>query len=106
MALRARQAPPTAAAPMPTPAANARPVIIRPVAIIVTPRLVRPARPGDPLKTPTDNTLPGNDADFFLLGKGEIPRDKMRKVTGAVRPFSGHILDLPKGVANVVAVKN
>jgi pilus assembly protein CpaC len=76
------------------------------LAIIVTPRLVRPARPGDPLKTPLDNTLPGNDADFFLAGKAEIPRATQRAVTGADRPFSGHILDLPKGGANVVAVKN
>ena len=76
------------------------------LAIIVTPRLVRPARPGDAVKTPLDNTLPGNDADFFLMGKGEIPRDQMRKVTGAVRPFSGHIIDLPKGNANVVVSKN
>jgi pilus assembly protein CpaC len=74
--------------------------------IIVTPRLVRPARPGDPLKTPLDNTLPANDADFFLAGKAEIPRAKERAVTGAERPFSGHILDLPKGGANVVAVRN
>src|SRR5439155_14930242 len=29
------------------------------LAIIVTPRLVRPARPNDPIKTPLDNTLPG-----------------------------------------------
>ena len=76
------------------------------LAIIVTPRLIRPARPGDPLKTPADNTLPGNDADFFLMGKGEIPRDTVRKVSGAVRPFSGHIIDLPKGVINVLATKN
>jgi pilus assembly protein CpaC len=76
------------------------------LAIIVTPRLVRPARPGDPVKTPLDNTLPGNDADFFLNGKAEIPRATMRAATGAERPFSGHILDLPKGGAHVVAVKN
>jgi pilus assembly protein CpaC len=74
--------------------------------IIVTPRLVRPARPGDPIKTPLDNTLPANDADFFLGGKAEIPRAKERVVTGAERPFSGHILDLPKGGINVLAVKN
>ena len=42
------------------------------LAIIVTPRLVRPARPGDVIKTPLDNTLPANDIDFFLMGKAEI----------------------------------
>jgi pilus assembly protein CpaC len=77
------------------------------LAIIVTPRLVRPARPGDAVKTPLDNTIPGNDADFFLTGKAEIPRATMRAAIGAERPFSGHILDLPKkGDAHVVAVKN
>ena len=46
------------------------------LAIIVTPRLVRPARPGDVIKTPLDNTLPANDADFFLTGKPSSPRDR------------------------------
>lgn len=76
------------------------------LAIIVTPRLVRPARPGDAVKTPLDNTIPGNDVDFFLMGKGEIPRDTLRKATGVDRPFVGHILDLPKGGAHVVVSKN
>ena len=40
--------------------------------IIVTPRLVRPARPGDVLRTPLDGTQPANDADFFLLGQAEV----------------------------------
>jgi len=75
------------------------------LAIIVTPRLVRPARPGDPVKTPLDNTVPGNDADFFLAGKAEIPRNELRTAMGAEKPYSGHVLDLPKGVPNVV-VKN
>ena len=44
------------------------------LAIIVTPRLVRPARPGDVIRTPLDNTLPANDVDFFLMGKTEIAR--------------------------------
>jgi pilus assembly protein CpaC len=83
------------------------------LAIIVTPRLVRPARPGDPIKTPLDNTLPANDADFFLDGKAEIPRAQQRAVMGVERPFAGHVidlprhvLDLPKGGQNVVASKN
>ena len=45
------------------------------LAIIVTPHLVRPARPGDVVKTPADDTLPPNDPDFFLLGKTEMTRD-------------------------------
>jgi pilus assembly protein CpaC len=76
------------------------------LAIIVTPRIVRPARPGDPVKTPLDNTLPANDPDFFLLGKGELPKAAARAAAGNVLPFSGHILDLPKGGTHVVAVRN
>jgi len=46
------------------------------LAIIVTPRIVRPARPGDVIKTPLDNKLPANDVDLFLMGKPEVsPRD-------------------------------
>jgi pilus assembly protein CpaC len=76
------------------------------LAIIVTPRIVQPARPGDPVKTPLDNTLPANDSDFFLYGKGEIPRGPRRAAIGATIPASGHMLDLPKGGAYVVSVKN
>ena len=67
------------------------------LAIIVTPRLVRPARPGDVIKTPLDSTLPPNDVDLFLMGKTEIPRSSARLAEGvAARQFAGHILDLPK----------
>ena len=76
------------------------------LAIIVTPRLVRPARPGDPVKTPLDKTLPGNDVDFFLMGKAEIQREAARMASGAVRPMIGHILDLPKKGGVIVSVKN
>jgi pilus assembly protein CpaC len=76
------------------------------LAIIVTPRLVRPTRPGDTLKTPLDNTLPANDIDFFLMGKNEITPADARLAVGQQRPFVGHILDLGKGGANVVQVKN
>ena len=76
------------------------------LAIIVTPRLVRPSRPGDPVKTPLDNTLPANDIDFFLMGKAEISPAEARLAAGHQRRFMGHILDLRKEGANVVAVKN
>jgi pilus assembly protein CpaC len=74
------------------------------LAIIVTPHLVRPARPGDPIKTPLDNTVPPNDVDFFLLGKTEITRARARTLTPTVarvamagdRPFTGHMLDMPR----------
>jgi pilus assembly protein CpaC len=80
------------------------------LAIIVTPRLVRPIAPGTPIKTPLDNTLPANDIDFFLMGKSEITPADARMAIGQMQPNVGHILDLPragqKGEANVVAVKN
>jgi pilus assembly protein CpaC len=77
------------------------------LAIIVTPRLVRPARPGDVVKTPLDSTLPPNDVDLFLMGKTEIPRSTARLAEGVVpREFAGHVLDLPKGGASVVSVRN
>jgi len=76
------------------------------LAIIVTPRIVRPSRPGDPVKTPLDNTLPPNDIDFFLMGKAEISPAEARLAAGHRWRFTGHILDLRKEGANVVAVKN
>jgi pilus assembly protein CpaC len=72
--------------------------------IIVTPRLVRPARPGDVLRTPLDGTKPGNDADLFLLGQAEVtvPMDRRLKgLSDGSAPPIGHILDVPKGVSYV-----
>jgi pilus assembly protein CpaC len=66
------------------------------LAIIVTPHLVRPTRPGDTVRTPTDNTLPANDADFFLLGQAELTRPQKRQYEGTELPPSGHIIDLPR----------
>lgn len=78
--------------------------------IIVTPHIVRPARPGDEIKAPTDDTLPPNDVDFFLLGKSEVTREEAKSLTpktariavAADKPFTGHMLDLPKGESNAV----
>jgi len=64
--------------------------------IIVTPRLVRPARPGQPLHSPLDSKRPGNDVDFFLLGKLEVDDAMLRRFadgTGVIGPY-GHILDI------------
>lgn len=64
--------------------------------IIVTPRLVQPAAPGDRLVTPFDKSVPGNDVDYFLNGKDEIPTWKSRfRRSGKVNrraPSSGHML--------------
>jgi pilus assembly protein CpaC len=60
------------------------------LAIIVTPRLVRPAKPGQRLRTPFDSSLPANDAERFLFGRQETPVAQAR---GAAPPH-GHILDI------------
>jgi pilus assembly protein CpaC len=63
--------------------------------IIVTPRLVAPTRPGDTVRTPLDNTAPANDADLFLLGRGEVPANLARKADHQTAKPIGHVLDLP-----------
>jgi pilus assembly protein CpaC len=65
--------------------------------IIVTPHLVQPARPGDPLRVPTDNAVAGNDADLFLFGKAELTKSERRAIVGAPRPLTGHMLNLTAG---------
>ena len=76
------------------------------LAIIVTPRIVRPARPGDPIKSPLDNRLPGNDVDLFLMGKQEVNATERRAAAGRNGKFVGHMLDLPKEGSYAVTVKN
>jgi len=76
--------------------------------IIVTPHVVRPAAPGDVMRTPADDTVPPNDPDFFLLGKMEMSREEAAQLTPAEArvvaagslPFTGHMLDMPKGISN------
>ena len=69
--------------------------------IIITPRIVRPTRPGDLVRTPLDNTLPPNDVDFFLHGVTEVTPKMARLMRtfesgpAAGRPFTGHVIDLP-----------
>ena len=54
------------------------------LAIIVTPHLVRPARPGDVIKTPADDTLPPNDV-------GLLPaRQDRGHAAGGARADAGH----------------
>src|SRR5438270_10989462 len=72
--------------------------------IIVTPHLVRPARPGDVLRTPLDGARPANDPEFFLLGQAEITVPMERRLKGLSdgrQPPIGHILDVPKGESYV-----
>ena len=70
------------------------------LAIIVTPHLVQPARPGDVLRVLTDNTTVGNDANVFLEGKAELTANELRERVAPMIPPKpvGHILDLPKGI--------
>jgi pilus assembly protein CpaC len=76
--------------------------------IVVTPHLVQPERPGDIVRTPADDTLPPNDPDFFLLGKTEVTRAEAKALTpesarvadAEAAPFTGHMLDMPKGVSD------
>lgn len=64
--------------------------------VIVTPRIVRPVKPGEQLATPFDKTRPANDPEFFVLGQLEVTKDMVRKYElgeGVVGPY-GHMLDL------------
>ena len=40
--------------------------------ILVTPHIVRPLTPTDPVHTPFDSSLPPNDVDLFLMGDTEV----------------------------------
>jgi pilus assembly protein CpaC len=67
--------------------------------IIVTPKLVRPAAPDEPLRTPLDATRSSNDVELFLLGMLEVDRDLIRGFQngdGVVGPY-GHMIDLEFG---------
>jgi pilus assembly protein CpaC len=66
------------------------------LAIIVTPRLVRPTRPGDTVRTPLDNTAPGNDAEQFLLGRAEVPKGRPANGRPAGPRQVGHILNVSR----------
>jgi pilus assembly protein CpaC len=75
--------------------------------ILVTPHLVRPMAPTDPVHTPLDGSLPPNDVDLFLMGKTEVSPELARLALGALnRPYVGHILDLPKNGDVYVSVKD
>ena len=65
------------------------------------------------LKTPLDDTLPPNDVDLFLMGKTEVPRHKAiaspaeeRIAAAGSMPFTGHMLDLPKGGVRCGPIRN
>jgi pilus assembly protein CpaC len=61
--------------------------------VIVTPHLVKPARPGEQLASPLDSRLPANSVDFFVRGQEEVDKH-------FVTPY-GHILEAGGGAASV-----
>lgn len=62
--------------------------------IIVTPRLVAPAAPGQALASPLDSRLPPNDVDFFLNGQMDLRKryDDYVNSGGQVKGPYGHII--------------
>lgn len=66
--------------------------------IIITPRLVRPARPGERLATPLDLTKGSNQKEYFLKGRQEAPAwrtsTKYARKFPPPEPTHGHILTL------------
>jgi pilus assembly protein CpaC len=75
--------------------------------ILVTPHIIKPLAPTDPIHTPLDGTLPPNDIDLFLMGKTEVSPALARLAVGALsRPYVGHILDLPRNGDVYVSAKD
>lgn len=64
--------------------------------IIVTPRLVKPLRPGENPATPLDSTVPANEAEFFANGTLEVKRSHLRTLADARNGVlkSGHVIEL------------
>jgi pilus assembly protein CpaC len=62
--------------------------------IIVTPRLVAPAVPGQTLASPLDSRLPANDVDFFLNGQMDVKKRYHDYVNsgGDIKGPYGHII--------------
>jgi pilus assembly protein CpaC len=64
--------------------------------IIVTPRLVKPLRPGEEPATPLDATAPASEVDLFANGNLEVKRSHLRTLAAAKEGAlkSGHIIEL------------
>jgi pilus assembly protein CpaC len=62
--------------------------------VIVTPHVVKPAKPGQLLATPLETSMPPNDLDFFVSGKLELRRNMREFITkeGAAIGPHGHLL--------------
>lgn len=66
--------------------------------IIVTPHLIKPKVPGEVLASPLESHQPGNDVDFFVNGRAEVPRASKREIHARREEF-GHIIELTGEVA-------
>jgi pilus assembly protein CpaC len=62
--------------------------------IIVTPRLVAPAGPGQTLASPLDSRQPANDVDFFLNGQMDVRKRYNDYVNsgGNIKGPYGHLI--------------
>ena len=62
--------------------------------IIVTPRLVAPAIPGQQMASPLESRLPANDVDFFLNGQMDVRKRYTDYVNsgGELKGPYGHII--------------
>ena len=75
--------------------------------IIVTPRLVAPAVPGQRLASPLDSRLPSNDVDFFLNGQPEVKKRYFEYIAagGELKGPYGHMIVVEQGVTAPVRKK-
>jgi pilus assembly protein CpaC len=67
--------------------------------VIVTPRLVQPNGPNQPVATPLDATEPANDPQFFALGQMEVTPKMIQNFqsgAGVAGPY-GYMIDLGQG---------
>jgi pilus assembly protein CpaC len=66
--------------------------------VVITPNLVKPAKPGAPLTSPLDTTMAANDVDLFLGGQLEVAKPRVQAirdyiaVNGAALGAHGHIV--------------
>jgi pilus assembly protein CpaC len=75
--------------------------------IIVTPRLVAPAVPGQRLASPLDSRLPSNDVDFFLNGAPELRKRYQDYVStgGELTGPYGHVIEPELGPTKPVKTR-
>ena len=69
--------------------------------VIVTPQLVKPAKPGAIMDSPLNTKVPSNDVDLFLMGKLDRKKPRVAVVDQYIPPGGtilgpqGHILTMP-----------